>query len=250
MIPLNHEASAITEKDEERNESLTPESLFGAAIGTGTQSLDATANQMEQLCTEALESNAALETLLAIARPRLLRLVTVRMNTQLAGRLDAEDVVQESLATAAKRFEEFKSNRSVPVFVWLRGFAIERLIDANRKHLAAAKRSIGREISPRQWLDQSSIDLLKRWASDSKSPSQIVSDRQRGDDLRQAMEELPNNYREVLVLRFFESLSLAETAAAIGCTIQNAKVLQFRALKRLETTIAESLGWKSADRTV
>ena len=41
------------------------------------------------------------------------------------------------------------------------------------------------------------------------------------------LEMLPDNYREGLVLRFFESLSVAETAAALDCSVANAKVLQF-----------------------
>ncbi len=185
-----------------------------------------------------------------IARPRLIRLVKVRMSDQLARRLDADDVVQETLVTAAKRFDEFKNSRSVPVFVWLRGLAIERLIEANRYHLRAAKRAASQDVSKQDWLNQSSLDLLERWVSQGKSPSQVVADRQRSEDLNQVLQELPENYREVIVLRFFESLTIAETAAAIGITIPNAKVLQFRALKRMEKLMTASRGWKSADRKV
>ncbi len=245
---LNCEASEITNKAE--HPGTTNQSRPRPVTGDGleTQTLSETADQMERVCDDVVQSNAALESLLSLARPRLLRLVALRMSNRMGRRLDAEDIVQETLVTAARRFDEFKANRRVPVFVWLRGLAIERIIEANRQHLGAAKRSLRREESKQQWLNHSSSELLKQWALDSKSPSQIISDRQRADDLKQALQELPENYREIIVLRFFESLTIAETAASIGCTVSNAKVLQFRALKRLEKTMLESLGWGSADR--
>ena len=68
------------------------------------------------------------------------------------------------------------------------------------------------------------------------------------DNGQRALEMLPDNYREVLVLRFFESLSVAETAAAMDCSVANAKVLQFRAMKKLQDIIENRIGWNSADQ--
>ncbi len=46
------------------------------------------------------------------------------------------------------------------------------------------------------------------------------------------MRRLPEHYRRVLELRFLERLSVADTARAMGITSGNARVLQYRALRR------------------
>jgi RNA polymerase sigma-70 factor, ECF subfamily len=50
--------------------------------------------------------------------------------------------------------------------------------------------------------------------------------------VRRLLSSLPDNYRRVLELRFLQRLSVAETAAQMGITRGNAKVLQYRALRK------------------
>lgn len=52
------------------------------------------------------------------------------------------------------------------------------------------------------------------------------------ETLRQVLDQLPEHYRRVLTLRFLERLSIKETAAEMGITEGNVKVLQLRALRR------------------
>ena len=191
-----------------------------------------------------------IEAVLIQARPRICRLVRTRIPDSLKRRVDVEDIVQETFAVAARRFDEYRQTRSVPVMVWLRGLAIERLIEATRRHQNAAQRSVRREVEARDWLNQSSMDLLQRWAVDSATPSRVVADQQRNEAIRRALTELPQRYREILVLRFFESLTIAEAAATLGCSVANAKVLQFRAIGKLESTMNRSPEWQSADRQI
>jgi RNA polymerase sigma-70 factor (ECF subfamily) len=53
-----------------------------------------------------------------------------------------------------------------------------------------------------------------------------------GDRVRALLHRLPEQYRRVLELRFLERLTVAETARAMGITNGNARVLQYRALRR------------------
>lgn len=200
-----------------------------------SQNLD---DLLERLCDKAVDDRSALNELFELVRPRLLRIVALRSPPRLGQRVDAEDIVQETFARATQRFDKFVKRR-VPVVVWLRGLALDLLIEFQRKHLGAAKRAMNREVAKQQWLRETSLDMTQLWDSDAKSPSRIVSDRQRSADLKEAMEQLPDNYREVLVLRFFESLSVAETAATLDCSVANAKVLQFRAMKKLQTILKQ-----------
>lgn len=181
-------------------------------------------------------------------RPRLLRMVNLRISPQLNQRVDAEDIVQETFVTASKRFDEYLSQPKVPVYVWFRGLAIERMIDAMRFHLGAGKRSVNREEEARHWVDQSTVNVLKKLPADQKTPSQVIADQQRSVELKNALQKLPDRYRDVLVLRFFETLTLSETAATLEITESNTKVLQFRAIKKLEQIITADFNWQSEDR--
>lgn len=50
--------------------------------------------------------------------------------------------------------------------------------------------------------------------------------------LKAVLAKLPDSYRRVLELRFLEGASIKETARRLGTTVGNAKILQFRALRR------------------
>ncbi|MEM7784524.1 MAG: sigma-70 family RNA polymerase sigma factor [Planctomycetota bacterium] len=197
---------------------------------------------------EIQSGNASLGDLMDAVRPRLLRMVNLRISPQLNQRVDAEDIVQETFVTASKRFDEYLSQPKVPVYVWFRGLAIERMIDAMRFHLGAGKRSVNREEEARHWVDQSTVNVLKKLPADQKTPSQVIADQQRSVELKNALQKLPDRYRDVLVLRFFETLTLSETAATLEITESNTKVLQFRAIKKLEQIITADFNWQSEDR--
>src|SRR5262245_64522587 len=71
-------------------------------------------------------------------RRRLRRMVAMRLDHRLASRVDASDVVQEALADAARRLDDYLRDRPIPFYPSLRRFACDRLADAYRRHLPAA----------------------------------------------------------------------------------------------------------------
>src|SRR5438128_559367 len=81
-------------------------------------------------------------------RPKLRRMVAIRLDRRLAARVDPSDVVQESLAEAAARLDDYVRDRPLPFYPWLRRIASDRLADASRRHLRAGRRSVGREEPP------------------------------------------------------------------------------------------------------
>jgi RNA polymerase sigma-70 factor (sigma-E family) len=72
-----------------------------------------------------------------------------------------------------------------------------------------------------------------------------VADR---DELLRAVRTLPSGQRTVLVLRFFDDLSVAETAAALGCTTGTVKSQTSRALDRLRSVLTTQKENADADR--
>src|SRR5262245_43019773 len=103
--------------------------------------------------TNALLARAAqgdrevLGLLLERDRGRLRRMVALRLDRRLSGRIDPSDVIQEAQLEAAERLGEYLRNPSMPFFLWLRLITGQRINTLNRRHLGAQMRNASREIS-------------------------------------------------------------------------------------------------------
>src|SRR5215472_15845117 len=101
-----------------------------------------------RLIEQAARGNQqALGELLGRHRERLRRMVALRLDRRLQGRVDPSDVIQEACLDAARRLPEYHKSPTMPFFLWLRFLTGQRLQDEHRKHLGAAVRDVGREIS-------------------------------------------------------------------------------------------------------
>src|SRR6516164_4385342 len=88
---------------------------------------------------------AARDRLLGRHRGRLRQMVAVRMDRRLAPRLDPSDVVQDTLADAARRLPNYLRDRPMPFYAWLFRLAADRLARTHRDHVVSSVRGIGRE---------------------------------------------------------------------------------------------------------
>jgi RNA polymerase sigma-70 factor (ECF subfamily) len=172
--------------------------------------------------------------LLVRHRARLTKMVAIRLDRRLAARVDPSDVVQETLAEADRRLDDYLRDRPLPFYPWLRRLAGERLIDLHRRHVRARHRSVERE---EPWAlplpDASAIALVDRLAASGTSPSRHLLRQELRQRVRAALDQLAPHDREILVLRHLEQLSVAEAAAALGITERAAKARHMRALTRL-----------------
>src|SRR5438445_7328535 len=73
---------------------------------------------------------------------RLRRMVALRMDPRLAARVDPSDIVQDSLAEADQQLDIYIRDQPLPFYPWLRQIAWDRLADAHRRHIRAARRSV------------------------------------------------------------------------------------------------------------
>jgi RNA polymerase sigma-70 factor, ECF subfamily len=141
-------------------------------------------------------------------RGELLRAVAMRLDRQVRARLDPSDVVQETRLEAYRRLDDYLARRPMPLGLWLRKTAHERLLKLHEKHFAG-RRSVRREaFLP----ERTSSDLLRRMVSQGESPSQHLMVQEQAQRVREALEKLPATDREILVMRYMEKLS----NAAIG----------------------------------
>ncbi|MEM7315673.1 MAG: sigma-70 family RNA polymerase sigma factor, partial [Planctomycetota bacterium] len=165
---------------------------------------------------------------------------TVRMDPRLASRLDASDVVQDALLLASKRLDEYRRDRPMEFYPWLRRLAFERLIQMYRHHVERQKRSVNREEHETMQLsNHSAVQLVERVVTNDTSPSGQAIHAENLDHARHALEQLSPEHREVLVLRHLEQLSLEETAAVVGVAVGTIKSRHFRALAELHRQLID-----------
>lgn len=183
---------------------------------------------------------AARSRLLDRHRGRLRRMVAVRLDPRLAARVDPSDVVQETLAEAHRRLDDYLAAKPVPFYPWLRQLAQDRLADLYRRHVRAARRAVGREEPAGPALSNESVaELAHRLAAPAPGPSEAAHRREQAGRLRAALGRLPDTDREVLVLRHLEQLSPHEIAAVLGVSPAVVYTRHLRALRRLRRVLDE-----------
>ncbi|MCA9193937.1 MAG: sigma-70 family RNA polymerase sigma factor [Planctomycetales bacterium] len=185
-------------------------------------------NEIERLLGEFQAGNKnALNLLIEHERDYLRRLIDLRLEPALRGRVDPSDVVQETMIVVSQRIDDFLRRRPTTFRLWVRRKALERLIDARRRH-QAVKRSFKNEV---HLSDASSMLLAKRWAA--QTPSQIVQRKEEAERIRRAVQELGETDREVLLLRHVEELSNNEIAKVLGVAVETASRRYGRAVRNL-----------------
>ena len=200
--------------------------------------------ELERLHQAAQGDSDLLGAMLSRCQDRLLRMVRLRLDRRLQGRIDPADVVQEAFLEASARLDEYLRNPAVPFFVWVRFLALQRLALAHRQHLGVHARNAGREVSLyRGALPQaSSTALAAQLVGKLTSPSQAAVKAELKIRLQEALNSMEEIDREVLALRHFEQLSNSEVSQVLEITPSAACNRYVRALERLKSILASVPG--------
>ena len=183
-------------------------------------------------------------------RERLKRMVRLRLDRRLQGRLDPSDVLQEAFIDFARRAGEFAENPEVSFFLWLRTLTGQRLQMLHRQHLGAKMRDAAREISLHRgpMPQATSVSLAAQLMGQFTSASAKVARAEMQILLQEALNGMDPIDREILALRHFEELSNAETAEVLGIDPSAASSRHIRALKRLRQILKSIPGFFDANR--
>ena len=168
-------------------------------------------------------------------RGRLERMVHLRLDPRVRGRVGIEDVVQDVYIEAARRLPKFLQERNLPFFLWLRLITGQKIIEMHRHH-GALRRDVGREQAAHDWRrsDSGSAAFARAFAASQTSPSGVAVRHEIEAKIKSAMNALDPIDREVILLRHYEALSNQDTAQTLGITPNAAAQRHFRALKRLK----------------
>jgi RNA polymerase sigma-70 factor (ECF subfamily) len=187
----------------------------------------------------------ALAQLFSQHRDRLRRMVELRLDARLRGRVSPSDVLQEAYIDILNRLPHYQASPDVSFFVWARAVTVQRLIQVHREHLLAQARDAGREVRlGRDATIEASSERMAELMGEVTSPSVAA---QRGEVVamvREALDRLDPLDREVVALRHFEDLSNQEVAAALGIRTAAASKRYVRALERLRVVLEALPGFE------
>ena len=204
------------------------------------------ASDPDALLARATAGDAnALADLFTGYRERLKRMVALRLDRRLTGRVDPSDIIQEAFLEVHKRFKEYARDASVPFFLWLRLVTGQKLTDCHRHHLGAKMRDAGQEVSLyRGAMPQaSSVSLAAQLLGKLTSASQAAIRAEHKLHVQEALNSMEPLDREVLVLRHFEHLTNDEAARVLGLRKSAASQRYIRALKRLKEILSAIPGF-------
>ena len=197
-------------------------------------------NTQELLDSAQGGSDRAVNALLEKHRDALRHLVQLRLDRQIATRVDASDVVQDVMLEAAQRLRDYLRDPRIPFHLWLRQLAKDRMIDLHRRH-HAQRRAVDRErpLALTGMSDRSSLDLAAQLADGELTPAAATIRKELQQRFLDAIDQLEETDREVIIMRHVEQLSNSEVALALDLSPAAAGMRHYRALQRLREILAE-----------
>jgi RNA polymerase sigma-70 factor (ECF subfamily) len=181
----------------------------------------------------------ALAELFGRYRKRLRKMVRLRLDPRLLGRVDPSDVLQDAFVDMTRQLPHYLGKPERPFFLWLRLVAGQRLMRVHRQNLGAAMRDAGREVSLyRGAMPQaSSVSLAAKLLGKLTSASQALVRAQVQLQVQEALNGMDPIDREIIALRHFEELTNAEAAAVLDLEPSTTSKRYVRALKRLQAIL-------------
>jgi RNA polymerase sigma-70 factor (ECF subfamily) len=203
-------------------------------------STDLSVNELIQRCRAG--DAAARAALFQRYRHYLLVLAQAQLGRHLRAKVDASDLVQQTLLEAHRDFGAFQGGHEGELLAWLRRILAHNLFNEARRY-AAQQRDATREVSLEQMqngVEQSSLALGRCLAADTPSPSSDAMHREAAVQLADALARLEEDYQQVLILRIFEDLPAEEVAERMGRSAGAVRMLQMRALAALRDEMGNS----------
>jgi RNA polymerase sigma-70 factor (ECF subfamily) len=174
----------------------------------------------------------ALGQLLERYRNYLELLARLEIGRRLQSKVDAADLVQETFLDAHATFAEFRGATERELVAWLRRVLAFNLASLVRHYCGTQRRDVGLERELAADLDASSQALDAGFVAATSSPSQQAARREQAVLLADALGRLPDDYRELIILRQLQGLTFPEVARRMGRSVESVKKLWVRGLAR------------------
>ena len=183
---------------------------------------------------------AAGDALLQRYLPWLKLLARVQLESRFHAKFDPADVVQQAMLEAVRALPQFHGGSEGEFTAWLRQILTHALAREIRRYAGTAKRDLAREVPIEQDLARTAQQLGDRLAATGTSPSQRMVKHEQAVLLADVLERLPEDFREVIILRNLEDLPHDEIARRMGRSPGAVRMLWVRALARLREELQSS----------
>lgn len=175
----------------------------------------------------------ALGRLLEAYRPYLTLLARVQIGRRLRGKADASDVVQDAFLGVHRDFGQFRGESEREFLAWLRQVLASVLANFIRHYQGTKRRDMRLERQLAEELEESSQALERALVAPHSGPDRQAERREQAVLLAEALNQLGDDDRELLVLRHLEGLTFPEVAKRMGRTLDSVNKRWPRALVRL-----------------
>jgi RNA polymerase sigma-70 factor (ECF subfamily) len=191
------------------------------------------------LLEQAKESATARGQLLSLYERYLHLLARLQIGRRLQGKVDPADVVQETFLEAHRQFPQFRGTTEAELTVWLRRILAGQIALTIRRFAGTKARDIHLERELEDDLNRSSTALDRGLMASTSTPSLRASRREQALLLAEALGQIPENYREVIILRNLEQLSFADVASRMNRTEASVQKLYVRGLAALRDAMGD-----------
>ncbi len=183
------------------------------------------------LATAREGSDQALGDVLEACRAYLLSIAERELDGPLRAKGGASDLVQETFLEAHRDFPQFQGTTEGELLAWLRRMLLNNLNNFARHYKTTDKRRMQREVFLDPHASEGSATPVP---ADTPTPSRQVMAEEQSKALLSALEGLPDDYRQVMQLRYLEGLTFEEVAEKMGRTNNAVRQLWVRAISRLQ----------------
>ena len=191
---------------------------------------DSTSQSYEAKLVGKLRSgdSIAMEEFYNIYKSRLYTLVFEQVDRDHAV---AEDLVQETFLAALSSLDKFRGDSQL--YTWLRSIAFHKLNDFYRCKLREPK---PKESPP----DFDAMKQLEQTGNDEPAPLTVLESEEIRQSVHQALGDLPQDYQEVLILKYLEEMPVLEISQVMGRSPKSVEGLLSRARKAMRANLEEN----------
>jgi len=176
--------------------------------------------------------------LLEGCRQYLLMIANEVIGTQLQAKLGASDLVQDTFLEAQRHLDAFRGQTKGELRAWLRKILECRLANIRRSYLATEKRAAAREVTLHEFVGESGV-TIETLECRSPSPSNHAQRSEWAQAVDNALERMPEHYRQAVSWRHQEQLSWDEIGRRMCCTADAARKVWSRAIQQLRRELGK-----------
>lgn len=177
--------------------------------------------------------------LLELVRPYLTLLAASQLGKRLAVKADPNDVVQETMLQALRKFHTFAGGTLGEFVAWMEAVLASRIEKLVRHYYGTARRDLRLERALAAGFAESSRMLGEMSVDSRANPSRVATDREQAVRVAAAVQTLPDDQRQVIVLRHLDGMTFPQIGERMGRTTDAVTQLWVRAVRRLKDALGE-----------